>query len=59
MSTEATPHIVDVQAFIDAQQVSPLQKLRLFLCFLSASTASTRRLWDSSPRRYVPSGGCR
>ena len=29
-----TPRVVDVQAFIDAQRVSPLQRRLLFLCFL-------------------------
>lgn len=34
MATDARPRSVDIQAVIDAQQVSPLQKLLLFLCFM-------------------------
>ena len=33
-TTDATPRVVDVQAFIDAEPVSSLQKRLLFLCFL-------------------------
>ena len=33
-TTDVTPRVIDVQAFIDAQPVSPLQKRLLFLCFL-------------------------
>src|SRR6185503_11130380 len=33
-TTDVTPRVVDVQAFIDAERVSPLQKRLLFLCFL-------------------------
>ncbi len=31
---DVTPRVVDVQAFIDAQRVSPLQRRLLFLCFV-------------------------
>ena len=31
---DVTPRVVDVQAFIDAQRVSPLQTRLLFLCFV-------------------------
>jgi AAHS family 4-hydroxybenzoate transporter-like MFS transporter len=34
VATDATPRVLDVQAFIDAQRVSPLQKLLLLLCFV-------------------------
>jgi AAHS family 4-hydroxybenzoate transporter-like MFS transporter len=33
-ATDVTPRAVEVQAFIDAERVSPLQKRLLFLCFL-------------------------
>src|SRR6187549_3365950 len=33
-TTDVEPRVVDVQAFIDAERVSPLQKRLLFLCFL-------------------------
>ena len=33
-ATDAAPRVLDVQAFIDAQPLSRLQKLLLFLCFL-------------------------
>ena len=33
-TTEAAPRVIDVQAFIDAEPVSSLQKRLLFLCFL-------------------------
>ena len=33
-TTDVTPRVVDVQAFIDAQRVSPLQRRLLFLCFV-------------------------
>ena len=33
-TTDTTPRVVDVQAFIDAEPVSSVQKRLLFLCFL-------------------------
>src|SRR6187455_267029 len=33
-TTDVEPRVVDVQAFIDAARVSPLQRRLLFLCFL-------------------------
>src|SRR6476469_1201282 len=33
-TTEAAPRVIDVQAFIDAERVAPLQRRLLFLCFV-------------------------
>jgi AAHS family 4-hydroxybenzoate transporter-like MFS transporter len=33
-TTEAAPRVIDVQAFIDAERLAPLQRRLLFLCFV-------------------------
>ena len=55
MATDARPRSVDIQAVIDAQHVSPLQKLLWFLCFLVVAIDgfdSTR--WSGFPRSFLP-----
>ena len=53
---DVTPRVVDVQAFIDAQRVSPLQRRLLFLCFVVIAIDGFDSGASHPPRIFVAPG---